>query len=554
MKKNITINLFGQLYNIDEDAYELLNSYEESLRAHFKKQADGTEIFNDLEARIAELLNELKAQNIEAITIEHIQDIIKRIGAPEEIDSEEDSEEASTTADATTKEKGRNPKKLFRDEENKMVAGVLAGFANFFGHDVLYWRFGFAIIFLLSMFNGNSIGGKMFVTLIIAYVTCAVLIPVATTPADRLKMKGQEVTPETLAMELSSEVDNNDKTHKAGTNGTARGCMAGFLTVIGLLIQFSIVSLGLLLFIPALCVVIVGAMIGGTNGNVFETFFESENAMMLYQSMPILFWIILISIFVLCFCPAYCAVHTLLVSTKKIEPMGWGQRVAWFVLWLIALVTLVAAGANTAQHVKKMEQISEENYRAAHLYNGIFVRERDRIYLQENKWQIVKAQNCHDRYTDKGEYFNGDDNMCYLNVYDSECLARFQVERTDSVANGLYRLRAKARADGNGVYIYAIGSETVMTEVSPCGNEGGTLWEEATAQANMTNDTTAVSIHQMIAKANDGKGYGWSEVECTVRVSNGIVRYGLSTDPQFTHHPYSSEWFSATDFTLERIK
>jgi hypothetical protein len=79
MKKNITINLFGQLYNIDEDAYELLNNYEESLRHHFSKQEDGAEIFNDIEARIAELLSEQKAKGVEAISIEHVQDIIKRI-------------------------------------------------------------------------------------------------------------------------------------------------------------------------------------------------------------------------------------------------------------------------------------------------------------------------------------------------------------------------------------------------------------------------------------------------------------------------------------------
>lgn len=554
MKKNITINLYGQLYNIDEDAYELLNSYEESLRAHFKEQADGTEIFNDLEARIAELLNELKAQDIEAITIEHIQDIIKRIGAPEEIDNEEDSGETTTTADATPKEKGKNQKRLFRDEEHKMVAGVLAGFANFFGHDALYWRFGYVILFLLSLFNGNSVAGNMLIALTIAYITCAVLMPAAITPADRLKMKGQEVTPETLAMELSSEVNKNDKAPKAGARENVKGCIIGFLGVIGLLIHFSLMALGLLLFIPALGAIIVGAVIGGTGGSAFETVFDNENALMIYQNMPILIWTILISVFLLCFCPAYCAVHTLLVSAKKIEPMGWGQRVAWFVLWLIALVALVAASANTAQQAEKIEQISEENYRANHLHNGIFIREKDWIYLQENKWKIVKAEHCNDRYTDNGEYFNGNDNMRYLNVYNYECLARFQVERTDSVANGLYRLKAKARAQGCGVYIYAIGDETIMTEVTPSGDEGGQLWEKAIAQANNADDTAATTGSQMIAKAHDGKGYGWSEVECTVRVSKGIVRYGVSTDPQFTHHPYSSEWFSAADFSLEHIK
>ena len=41
MKKNITINLCGRLFQIDEDAYELLQKYIESLRASFGKQEGG---------------------------------------------------------------------------------------------------------------------------------------------------------------------------------------------------------------------------------------------------------------------------------------------------------------------------------------------------------------------------------------------------------------------------------------------------------------------------------------------------------------------------------
>ena len=37
MKKNITINLFGSLYAIDEDAYELLNQYQNNMRRYFSR-------------------------------------------------------------------------------------------------------------------------------------------------------------------------------------------------------------------------------------------------------------------------------------------------------------------------------------------------------------------------------------------------------------------------------------------------------------------------------------------------------------------------------------
>ncbi len=70
MKKNITINLCGRLFQIDEDAYEMLQHYTDSLRSYFGKQEGGEEIADDIEARIAELLDELKQQGNEAVTID----------------------------------------------------------------------------------------------------------------------------------------------------------------------------------------------------------------------------------------------------------------------------------------------------------------------------------------------------------------------------------------------------------------------------------------------------------------------------------------------------
>ena len=82
MKKNITINLFGSLYAIDEDAYELLNQYQNNMRRYFSRKEGGEEIAEDIERRIAELFDELKASGVEAITIEHVRDIISRMGNP----------------------------------------------------------------------------------------------------------------------------------------------------------------------------------------------------------------------------------------------------------------------------------------------------------------------------------------------------------------------------------------------------------------------------------------------------------------------------------------
>ena len=39
MKKTLTVNLGGTVYNIDEDAYTLLDSYLNNLRYHFRNSS-----------------------------------------------------------------------------------------------------------------------------------------------------------------------------------------------------------------------------------------------------------------------------------------------------------------------------------------------------------------------------------------------------------------------------------------------------------------------------------------------------------------------------------
>ena len=90
MKKNISVNIFGTLYPIDEDAYELLQKYNENMRRYYSRMEDGEEIADDIEHRVAELLSELRAQGVMAITIEHVKEIITRIGDPQEMDDPHD--------------------------------------------------------------------------------------------------------------------------------------------------------------------------------------------------------------------------------------------------------------------------------------------------------------------------------------------------------------------------------------------------------------------------------------------------------------------------------
>ena len=559
MKKNITINLFGQLYNIDEDAYELLNNYEESLRHHFSKQEDGAEIFNDIEARIAELLSEQKAKGVEAISIEHVQDIIKRIGAPEEIGNEEmDSDEAGQS-----RAEGAAPKRLYRDMENKLLAGVLAGFANYFGGDRTWWRIGFILICvpLFGFFKLFHIG---FMNLgpVIAYVVLAILLPSAATPEERLKMKGKAVNPQTLANEVTNEAQQK-KDAAAGTDyhRNARGCVAGFFSILVAMFQLILiivcsVACVAILFMLLRLYIVPQAVIG-------EYFREEQLELMQH---PELFWTLGVCALVACLIPIYCAVHGLMKKTGRIGSMGILQRVFWMVLWLAAVGGCVFAMKKISEQVRA---ISNQKYQS-HIHvqdgmkDGFYFHDEEWKYYQDNHWKLLQAENCLSRrYTNSGKYFTGDRRVRYLDAYDPSGNLLFQAERSEKKAPGHYRLTCNARADNWGAFIYA---ETAMgrdsISITPLGNEGGNIWQMAVdylAKVSEAEINTTEKGHLMkrISEANNGHGFGWTQtILKDIEVGpDSLVRYGVYANSELSVSDSNRfHWFSATDFTLTPVE
>ena len=88
MKKNISINLFGTLYAIDEDAYNMLERYIDSMKSYFARQEGGAEIADDIEHRVAELLWQRKEAGAQTVNIDDVKEIIRIIGNPAEIASD----------------------------------------------------------------------------------------------------------------------------------------------------------------------------------------------------------------------------------------------------------------------------------------------------------------------------------------------------------------------------------------------------------------------------------------------------------------------------------
>jgi len=250
MKKNISINLFGTLYAIDEDAYALLEKYMDSMKSYFASQEGGEEIADDIEHRVAELLWQQKQGGAEAVNIDDIKNIIKTIGNPADFEAEagtEGSEYAEEVKDEnneeTTKTTGTYEsnnysqhygnsfdsfkqrmagRHLYRDPFRKVLGGVCSGLSVYFNYgDPVMWRLAFVLIPILmpvvtSIFT--SITGFFglnftltFPVLLfwvpVLYVVLLIVIPEARTPEDRLRMQGKEVNPENIQEEVLNEAN-----------------------------------------------------------------------------------------------------------------------------------------------------------------------------------------------------------------------------------------------------------------------------------------------------------------------------------------------------------
>src|SRR5207253_2003516 len=141
-----------------ETAYEILKQYIESLRQFFANEEGKDEIINDIEGRIGELFSEVLKKGNTCITDDDVHNIISSIGRPEDFETEEanlqdqlgaktksqSGEGASSYTEADTR-----THRLYRDENHKVLGGVCAGIANYFGIDILVVR----ILFLIFAFG-----------------------------------------------------------------------------------------------------------------------------------------------------------------------------------------------------------------------------------------------------------------------------------------------------------------------------------------------------------------------------------------------------------------
>ena len=200
MNKTLSIGLAGFSFTIEEHAYIKLSDYLSALRNSLDAN-EADEVMHDIEIRIVEILREQMAKR-EVVNDEDVEKVIAQIGKPEVIEEQEQAYFSEKT------EKPRafsGQKQLFRDPEGKILGGVSGGLGHYFGIDKVWVRLIFIILIFAKGFG------------LLLYPILWLVIPVANSASDFLKMKGKPANFDNLKNESNKIVQfANESTQRVG--------------------------------------------------------------------------------------------------------------------------------------------------------------------------------------------------------------------------------------------------------------------------------------------------------------------------------------------------
>lgn len=216
MKEITRIHLAKTPYDIELDAKEVLQKY----LSEIKQMMGSEDTMYEIEARMVELLGERGVQNNGIITMSDVEDLRSKMGLPKEFsdsESTEDSQANLIPSDSPVK-------RLMRDTDNAIFGGVCAGIAAYWGINPLWVR----LLFIISPFI-------TFGTALLVYIIIWISLPEAKTAAEKLQMRGEPVTLDSL----KKAANNSESKYRAKETlaKILRICLALglFFTTLGLL-------------------------------------------------------------------------------------------------------------------------------------------------------------------------------------------------------------------------------------------------------------------------------------------------------------------------------
>jgi len=387
MNKTVTINLSGIVFHIDENAYEQLRQYLDTLRRHFATTSGRDEIIADIETRFAEMFNEKVTPGKNVITLADVQEVINVMGKPEEVaaaDEEPTSKESTKTEPTYSYE--FTVKRFFRNPDDKVLGGVSSGIAAYFDIDPLWIRLAF-ILFALAAFG----------TGILVYIILWIIIPEAKTPTEKLQMRGEPVNLANIQKSVNEELEamkrrgeafakeiGSDE-NKMRTRTASHKAANIFVDILKAIVRFFAIIFGIIITIVSLAV-LIGLTVAIFSGIGVFTFAIPHVITHMVLTESQITWLIiggLLAIgipFTLLFLNGLKILFKVNMNLKRIGAVMAG-------LWLIGLGICIITGIQIASEYKNDAEVK---------YTQQIPNNSKTIVLKgKNHWSSLEDHNIH---------------------------------------------------------------------------------------------------------------------------------------------------------------
>lgn len=263
MNKTIIININGIIFHIEEDAYEVLQTYMTAVKRHFGYSPDSNEIVSDIENRIAEMFSERINQQKAVITMQDVTEVTAQMGNTS--DFEEFDEEGGEGNDASYHDQTYSGSRgLFRDPDDKVIGGVCSGLGHYFDVEAKWIRVALILLFIL--------GGSGFLLYIILWI----LTPLARTRADKMSMRGEEANLHNFKRNFDEEMEGLRRNFseagqkiRPGLKNTARRTGNAIEGIVNIIVKIIGIFVIIASVIGLICAIIALFGFLGNSGNGF---------------------------------------------------------------------------------------------------------------------------------------------------------------------------------------------------------------------------------------------------------------------------------------------
>ena len=440
-------------FHIDEDAYKKLQHYLDAIKRSFTDKQGRDEIILDIEARIAELFSEKRADKSQVISMKDVDEVIAIMGQPEDYMVDEDIFEDEPEAASTKKAKKASIKRLYRDTENSYVGGVSSGLGHYLEIDAIWVRLLWVVLTLAS--SG---------IFLLIYIAFWIFTPEAKTTAEKLSMRGEEVTISNIEKKIREGFDNvSEKVKNVDYQKYSNRAKAGagsaasaFGRIVNVILRIIVAFVGIVILLTAgsgLIGLFISLFTFGTFGIIDAPW--NDYLMMHISGTSV--WIgAIFSFFAIGVPLFFLFVLGLKILVKNLKSIGTTAKLVLLGLWILSVIGLAVIGIKEATSRAFDEEIMQTY--------SIPIKKQDTLHIEMRNNGIYspyvsRHYNMKLKYdeNDNKVLYNEDIGLIIRSTQDS--VARLEIIKS---AEGKSVLDAKKRAenidyqfktDGNMLYL-----------------------------------------------------------------------------------------------------